>query len=204
VRSHSFFSLRNQGSSIHDLARGVEGVSLFLCRARDFFGAVGRKIDKTLVFCCRRNASLFLFFPLSSPSLPLSHSPMMVSLAPTGPHTCVGARNATGARSTALTRVAGARGGSGDNRRLCSRTSRSFSSSSSSTKTRAASDPPPVVSKTSYSAPTDAAPNADDDEDLVQYPDRERWVRAFFDSFFPLRRRRRREPSRRKTEKLKN
>ena len=43
---------------------------------------------------------------------------------------------------------------------------------------------PPSVSKTTYSTPTEASPNAEDDEDLLQYPDRARWVRVDLESIF--------------------
>jgi len=107
---------------------------------------------------------------------------MLGSRAPTGPAAHAGARIGTSATAIPLPRAADCAIGSGVSLRLRRRRSSppstsSRSPSSSTTRTNAAAAPPPSVSKTTYSAPTDANPNDSDDEDLLQYPDRARWVR---------------------------
>lgn len=110
---------------------------------------------------------------------------MMGSLVPKGHRACTGVRNATPAKSAAaLSRVSDFCAGGGISRRRL-RPSSSSRSSSPLTLTRAATDPPPAVNKATYSAPTDAPPNPSDDEDLLQYPDRARWVSR--ESFFCFR-----------------
>ena len=151
-------------------------------RAGDIFSTAVGKIQRHLFFSL---PSFRNFFPSLAPSLQVVVIPcsmMMGSLVPTGPRACVGVRNATAARSAALSRVAdcGVGGVGIISRRLRSSSSRSSSSSSRRTTTvRAASDPPPAVNKATYSAPTEALPNPSDDEDLLQYPDRARWVSFF-------------------------
>lgn len=116
------------------------------------------------------------FFPRSSHPSPTARPlAMMGSIA--SPRACVSARYSITSSSTALRRVAD--GGGGTFHRL-----RSSHRRFSSTRARAASDPPPLVSKTTYSTPTEASPNAEDDEDLLQYPDRARWVRVDLESIF--------------------